>query len=190
MASEPVAGARRWVTRRRWCSVGGALLPLGVVVIALGWYGVAHSPFAFEQNSYLISGGLFGLGLVLVGGFLASAAGSPDCRRWRHFSISSCSQIAAREFHATGRPVRRTTSTVSSPLPDLASASSVFFFSGTNLPPRTPSSAVMMNLESASSMSRRGFPAKSRRTPPNEWRRCVRRRALRRPPRGSSAGRW
>jgi hypothetical protein len=50
--------------------VGGILLPAGIAVIVLGWYGAAHTPYTFEQNSYLISGGLLGLGLVLVGGFL------------------------------------------------------------------------------------------------------------------------
>lgn len=49
---------------------GAVLLPLGIAVIVLGWYGAAHTPYTFEQNSYLISGGLLGLGLVLVGGFL------------------------------------------------------------------------------------------------------------------------
>lgn len=50
--------------------LGGILLPAGIAVIVLGWYGAAHTPYTFEQNSYLISGGLLGLGLVLVGGFL------------------------------------------------------------------------------------------------------------------------
>lgn len=50
--------------------VGGVLLPLGLVVIVLGWYGAARTPYLFEQNSYLISGGLLGLGLVFAGGFL------------------------------------------------------------------------------------------------------------------------
>lgn len=49
---------------------GAVLLPLGIGVIVLGWYGAAHTPYTFEQNSYLISGGLLGIGLVLVGGFL------------------------------------------------------------------------------------------------------------------------
>ena len=63
--------------------------------------------------------------------------------------------------------MRRTTSTFSSPL-QRVSASSVFFLSGIGLPPRTPSSAVMMNLESASTMR----PARlSGEKPPNttEW---------------------
>jgi hypothetical protein len=51
--------------------VGGAvLLPLGLVVIILGWYGAAHTPYAYDQPSYLVSGGLLGLGLTFCGGFL------------------------------------------------------------------------------------------------------------------------
>ena len=49
---------------------GCVLLPLGLAVIALGWYGAAHSPYPFQQTPYLISGGLLGVGLVLAGGFL------------------------------------------------------------------------------------------------------------------------
>ncbi len=70
MVSEPIARATRSAPTTSLMVIGAALLPLGVIVIGLGWYGVAHSSFVFEQNSYLISGGLFGLGLVLVGGFL------------------------------------------------------------------------------------------------------------------------
>jgi hypothetical protein len=51
--------------------VGGAILMvLGLIAVILGWYGAAHTPFGFEQTPYLISGGLFGIALVLVGGFL------------------------------------------------------------------------------------------------------------------------
>lgn len=50
--------------------IGAILLPTGLIVIGVGWYGAAHTPNGWEQTSYLISGGLFGLGLVFVGGFL------------------------------------------------------------------------------------------------------------------------
>lgn len=50
--------------------VAAVLLPLGLVVIGLGWYGASHTPYLFEQVPYLISGGLIGLGLVLVGGLV------------------------------------------------------------------------------------------------------------------------
>lgn len=49
---------------------GAVLLPLGLVVIVLGWYGAAHTPYEYDQISYLVSGGLLGLGLTFCGGFL------------------------------------------------------------------------------------------------------------------------
>lgn len=49
---------------------GAVLLPLGLVVIVLGWYGAANTPYQYDQISYLVSGGLFGLGLTFCGGFL------------------------------------------------------------------------------------------------------------------------
>jgi len=50
--------------------LGGLLLPIGVITIIIGWYGAAHTPKLYEQNDYLISGGILGLGLVFIGGFL------------------------------------------------------------------------------------------------------------------------
>lgn len=49
---------------------GAILLPLGLVVIVLGWYGAANTPYQYDQLSYLVSGGLLGLGLTFSGGFL------------------------------------------------------------------------------------------------------------------------
>lgn len=49
---------------------GAVLLPAGLVVIGLGWYGVAHTPYQYDQMSYLVSGGILGLGITFVGGFL------------------------------------------------------------------------------------------------------------------------
>lgn len=46
------------------------LFPTGILVIGLGWWGAAHTPFLFEQVPYLISGGILGLALVVVGGLL------------------------------------------------------------------------------------------------------------------------
>ena len=50
--------------------VSAVLLPLGLLLILLGWYGAAHTPYLFEQVPYLISGGLVGLGLVTGAGLL------------------------------------------------------------------------------------------------------------------------
>jgi hypothetical protein len=38
--------------------------------ILLGWYGAANTPYQYDQLSYLVSGGLLGLGLTFAGGFL------------------------------------------------------------------------------------------------------------------------
>ena len=55
----------------RWMLyVGGTLLPLGLVLVLLGWYGASHTVLLFEQVPYLISGGLLGVSLVIAGGFV------------------------------------------------------------------------------------------------------------------------
>jgi hypothetical protein len=48
--------------------VGGLLMAAGIAIMILGWYGAAHTPYTFEQIPYVISGGLLGLGLTLLGG--------------------------------------------------------------------------------------------------------------------------
>ena len=54
----------------RWMLIiGGVLMPLGVLLIILGWVGASHTPLQFEQTPYLISGGILGLALVIGGGF-------------------------------------------------------------------------------------------------------------------------
>lgn len=50
--------------------LAAGLLPLGLIMIFLGWYGASHTPYLFEQVPYLLSGGLLGLGLVCTGGFV------------------------------------------------------------------------------------------------------------------------
>jgi hypothetical protein len=58
-------------SRDNWMLIiGGALVPLGVVLILLGWLGASATPLVFEQVPYLISGGVLGLALVFVGGFV------------------------------------------------------------------------------------------------------------------------
>ena len=55
----------------RWMLIiGGTLMPLGVLLIILGWAGASHTPLPFEQTPYLISGGILGLALVIAGGFV------------------------------------------------------------------------------------------------------------------------
>ena len=76
----PRAGSREGVAPLRGNSAqmlhlvlfvaGAVLLPTGLIVIGLGWYGVAHTPYEYDQMSYLVSGGILGLGITFVGGFL------------------------------------------------------------------------------------------------------------------------
>jgi hypothetical protein len=44
------------------------LVPLGLGLVLLGWYGSAHTPYQFEQLPYVISGGLLGTALAVLGG--------------------------------------------------------------------------------------------------------------------------
>jgi heme A synthase len=56
--------------RNTWQIIAGAiLLPLGIAVILLGWAGAAHGRVEQQQIPYIISGGVLGLALVVIGGF-------------------------------------------------------------------------------------------------------------------------
>jgi hypothetical protein len=50
--------------------IGAVCMPLGIIVVILGWWGAAHTPYSFEQMPYLISGVGLGVVLMLLGGFL------------------------------------------------------------------------------------------------------------------------
>jgi hypothetical protein len=49
---------------------GAVLLPLGLALIVVGWYGAAHTQYVYDQLAFMMSGGMLGLGLTLTGGFL------------------------------------------------------------------------------------------------------------------------
>ena len=71
--SEGVGGLRvggRSVDERTLSVLGGVLVPAGLLVILLGWFGASRTSNVFEQVPYLISGGLLGLALVFLGAFL------------------------------------------------------------------------------------------------------------------------
>jgi hypothetical protein len=56
--------------RNTWQVLAGAiLLPLGIAVILLGWNGAAHGRVDQQQIPYVISGGLLGLAVVIIGCF-------------------------------------------------------------------------------------------------------------------------
>ena len=63
----PKAGGR---DQSKALMLGGAVgVPAGLVLILLGWSGVAHTTDVFEQMPYFVSGGVLGLALVFAGGF-------------------------------------------------------------------------------------------------------------------------
>lgn len=70
---DAVADLRRragTVPLERWLLLAGSVLvPLGVVMILLAWYGTAHTTRVYEQIPYAVSGGLLGLAFVFGGGF-------------------------------------------------------------------------------------------------------------------------
>jgi hypothetical protein len=62
---------RRLDLRNTWqVAAGAVLVPLGIVIVLLAWYGSAHSPYVQGQIPYLVSGSFIGLGLLVVGGLL------------------------------------------------------------------------------------------------------------------------
>ena len=71
----------RWSARARRTELlkvlvvpGSLALVGGFVVMFLGWYGASRSYPEVAQIPYIISGGLFGLALVVVGALLLTAA--------------------------------------------------------------------------------------------------------------------
>jgi hypothetical protein len=55
----------------KWLAIaGGVLMPLGVILVFIGWYGASHTTRLFEEIPYLISGGLLGIVLATIGAAL------------------------------------------------------------------------------------------------------------------------
>jgi hypothetical protein len=64
---------RRAAVENSRALIAVGMLVAGVVFVLLGWYGAAHTNIFTEQIPYLISGGLLGLGLIIVAGIMASS---------------------------------------------------------------------------------------------------------------------
>jgi len=50
-----------------WLKVGIGICVVGVVLILFGWYGASGTRDVSEQVPYIVSGGLLGLALVIIG---------------------------------------------------------------------------------------------------------------------------
>jgi hypothetical protein len=63
----------RWVATSTRPFVGWVLAALGALALFLGWYGVSGQSLTAKQLPYLVSGGLTGIGLVIIAAvFLAT----------------------------------------------------------------------------------------------------------------------
>jgi len=67
-----------WVGRSVRAYIGWILVAAGGLAIVLGWFGVSGQALVAKQLPYLVSGGIFGLGLVALGTFYLF---SEDLRR-------------------------------------------------------------------------------------------------------------
>lgn len=57
--------------RERWALIGGVVaMVLGLVMIVGGWWGASGTTVVVEAVSYLISGGILGLGFIVIGAAL------------------------------------------------------------------------------------------------------------------------
>jgi hypothetical protein len=68
--------------RLQWDRALGILSMIpGVVIIGIGWIGVANTPYIAKQVPYVVSGGIGGLALLIIGGTLWLSADMND--EWR-----------------------------------------------------------------------------------------------------------
>lgn len=82
---------------------GALLMPLGLVLVLVGWYGAAHTPYVYDQVSYLMSGGVLGIGLTATGGFLyfgawlaTIAANQRDSARQLSDAVLALAEVVSR----------------------------------------------------------------------------------------------
>lgn len=52
---------------RRFLVLGIALMAVGLIAIMLGWWGASGTTETYEAISYMVSGGIMGIGLVIIG---------------------------------------------------------------------------------------------------------------------------
>lgn len=68
----------RWVAKATQPIVGWVLVAIGVAAMTIGWIGISREVYPARQIPYLVSGGIFGLAMVFIGGVLI---GLQDMRR-------------------------------------------------------------------------------------------------------------
>lgn len=98
--------ARAFVGGRLLLFVAGGVVGLGLTLIVLGWVGASRTFLPYEQTSYLISGGLLGLALCVVGAsaYFAHwiAVSVRDQRRMHQESLAAMERLGDRIETALG----------------------------------------------------------------------------------------
>lgn len=95
-ADELAGTGRGWATDARLLpAVAAATSSMGLTAILLGWFGAARSTLLEEQVPYLISGGLLGLALAIIGALLYFS-------HWMAVSVreARARELARRRDHA------------------------------------------------------------------------------------------
>jgi hypothetical protein len=94
-------------------TVGAVLMPAGVAAVFFGWWGAAHARYSYDQFPYLLSGGLMGVCLTTLGGFLYFGAWqarvAEDQRkasRQMAEAVAGLGALLARQSGAAGNDVQ------------------------------------------------------------------------------------
>lgn len=94
-------------------TAGAVLMPAGLVAVGFGWYGAAHARYAYDQFPYLLSGGLLGVCLTTLGGFLyfgawqaKAASDQKSALRQLADSMLVLADVVSRQQGEFANPVR------------------------------------------------------------------------------------
>lgn len=105
-----IRGGRHIDPDRLQLIAGAVLTFIGLAAILLGWYGAASTGIPFEQTPYLISGGLLGVALVFLGGFVYFAYWVTRLVRESRAQSERAADILdqiAETLNGSGPPTRR-----------------------------------------------------------------------------------
>ena len=90
--------------RTQWDRAGAlALVTVGLLALLFGWIGMSGAVLTYEQLPYILSGGLFGLSLIMVGTGLWLSADIRD--EWRRIDRLE-DTLTERRLREPGRDVR------------------------------------------------------------------------------------